>query len=324
VSRGEALGRPIFEILHRQPVATLRREFEEAFATGRIQRIEVDSYSLGELRTYRISKIPMRLDEGEVTHVITIGEDITEWKRTQERVARASKLAAVGQLAAGVMHEINNPLATIGVCAEGVAMRLEAVDLEPQARAAVDDYLQIVRSEVDRCKRIIERLLDFTRPRPLSKAPVNLNAVVEKTLALVKHHERFRKAAVECDLDGEHPIWVYGNEEALVQVFMALLLNAADAVQGRGRIAVRTRVQEEGETVVGEVADDGCGIARADLPKIFDPFFTTKEPGRGTGLGLSICYGLVADHAGRIEVESSVQTGSSFRVLLPRIRPPAG
>jgi PAS domain S-box-containing protein len=113
VSRDDALGRTIFEVLHRQPASVLRREFDDVFATGRLQIFQMESRASGELRTFRISKIPMRLDDGPVTHVITVGEDITEWRGAQERISQAEKLAAIGTLAAGIMHEINNPLAMV-------------------------------------------------------------------------------------------------------------------------------------------------------------------------------------------------------------------
>ncbi|MEO7713270.1 MAG: PAS domain-containing protein, partial [Gemmatimonadaceae bacterium] len=166
VSREEAIGRTIFEILHRQPATVLRREFDEVFATGRLQTFQMESTASGELRTYRLSKIPMRLDDGPVTHVITIGEDVTEWRSANDRFAQAEKLAAIGTLAAGVMHEINNPLATIAACAESLEQRIDEGAFE-QSVAAVDfsEYLGLIKSEAFRCKAITTGLLDFSRVR---------------------------------------------------------------------------------------------------------------------------------------------------------------
>lgn len=316
VSREEAIGRTIFEILYRQPASMLRREFDEVFQTGRAQVHEIDNLTHGVVRSYRITKIPMRMDDAEVSHVITIGEDITEWKRAQERIGQTEKLAAVGQLAAGVMHEINNPMATIAVCAEGIAMRLDELAADPSARVAIDDYVQIVESEVQRCKRIIDRLLDFSRPSASVKARIDANAVLETTLFLLKHHERFRRMQVQRDYDRVNGAWVEGSAESLVQVFMAILLNATDAMNCEGSIVIRSRT--DGTDTSIEIVDHGCGISRADLPKLFEPFYTTKEIGRGTGLGLAICYGIVSDHRGRIEVDSAVGKGSTFRIILPR------
>ncbi|HEX7977782.1 MAG TPA: ATP-binding protein [Gemmatimonadaceae bacterium] len=312
VSREDAIGRTIFEILHRQPASVLRREFDDVFATGRLQTFQMESHASGEMRTYRISKIPMRLDDGPVTHVITVGEDVTDWREAQERFAQAEKLAAIGTLAAGVMHEINNPLATIAACAESLELSRD----EPPP--ALRDGLRLIQSEVARCKGITDSLLDFSRPKATDKALVDVNAAIDRTLFVLKHHSRFKKLTVETDLDRSLGPVVLANEEQLVQVFMALLLNAMDAMREQGTIELRTRWGADARSVVAEVVDHGEGIRRADLPKIFEPFYTTKPPGRGTGLGLSICYAIVAEHGGRIEVDSTPGEGSVFRIVLPR------
>ena len=313
VSREEALGRTIFEILHRQPADVLRREFDDVFASGQVQHFFTESKLTGDLRTFRISKIPMRLDDATVTHVITIGEDVTDSVQAQQRFAQTEKLAAVGTLAAGVMHEINNPLATIAACAESMQIKFEQYD--PAAVAPYAEYLKLIDNEVHRCKRIVDGLLDFSRPKGAVKEPVGVNAVIEQTLFLLKHHTRFKQLSVTTDLDPAAEGGVEGNPEQLIQVFMALLLNAMDAMNGGGRITIRTRPVAGG--VAAEVADTGHGIARSEVTKIFEPFYTTKPPGRGTGLGLSICYGIIADHGGRIDVESEPGRGTTFRILLP-------
>jgi two-component system NtrC family sensor kinase len=272
----------------------------------------MESRASGELRTFRISKIPMRLDDGPVTHVITVGEDITEWRGAQDRISQAEKLAAIGTLAAGIMHEINNPLATIAACAESLELA------EPDAPAPLRDGLWLIQSEVRRCKGITDSLLDFSRPKVGDKTLVDLNAVIERTLFILKHHSRFKKLTVALELDRSLGAVVRANEEQLVQVFMALLINAMDAVREQGTIELRTRRGEAERSVLAEVVDHGEGIRDADLPKLFEPFFTTKAPGRGTGLGLSVCYAIVAEHGGRIEVDSTPGEGSVFRIALPR------
>jgi two-component system NtrC family sensor kinase len=319
VSRDEAIGRTIFEILHRQPAEMLRREFEEVFSTGRMQEYQMESIASGEARTYRITKIPMRLGDGPVTHVITIGEDVTDWKEAQERFSQAEKLAAIGQLAAGVMHEINNPLATIAACADSLSYRMDDLEKSGVALAAeTKDFLGIIENEVVRCKQIVDGLLDFSRPKQARKERVNVNEVIERTLFLLKHHVRFRHLAVQADLDPGIGRVPQANSEQLVQVFMALLLNAMDAMGDRGTLQIATRRGSEAASgVIAEVIDQGHGIARSELGKIFEPFYTTKSPGQGTGLGLSICYGIVQEHGGRIEVDSMLGQGSTFRVILP-------
>ncbi len=332
IARGEALGRTIFEVLHRQPADSLRQEYDAVFESGELHQYETESpASLAghSPRTYRISKIPLRADGGDVTHVITVGEDVTAWKEAESRLAHTETLAAIGQLAAGVMHEINNPLATIAACAETMALHFDrAPDASPgvpgAAGAAVPgqhaEYLRVIEAEVRRCKGIVEGLLDFSRARPADRAAADINAVVEQTLFLLKHHKRFKSVTVHTDLDAEHGVVVSANPEQLVQVFMALLLNAVDAIDETGRITIRTRrAKGRGAEagVIAEVIDEGTGIPRPALRKIFEPFYTTKPPGRGTGLGLSVCYGIVADHGGRMEVESEPGKGSTFRVILP-------
>jgi len=145
----------------------------------------------------------------------------------------------------------------------------------------------------------------------------DINAIIEQTLFLVKHHARFKKMKLHTMLDADIDP-VFANAEQLIQVFMALLINAVDAMSENGNITVRTRRGlTNQEAVVAEVIDEGHGITRTDLPKIFEPFYTTKPPGRGTGLGLSICYGIIAEHGGRIEVDSAIGAGSTFRVVFP-------
>ena len=313
--RDAVVGRPVFEVLTRQPAAQLRADFDRVFTTGEIQQREIEVTAGGETRHYRLSKIPMRLEGDEITHVVTIGEDLTEWQRMQAQITQADKLAAVGQLAAGVMHEINNPLATISACVAAIQVRLPET---PWAGAtSVQEYLEIIDKEVDRCTGIVDGLLDFSRPKGKSKGAVVLNQLVADTLFLLKHHQRFKHLNVVLELDPAGPRAI-GNAEQLVQVLMALTLNAVDALDEGGTLTLRTAVNAaRADEVVIEVEDNGAGIPRADQGKIFEPFFTTKPPGRGTGLGLSICYGIVEDHHGRIELDSAPGRGTIFRVYLP-------
>jgi len=315
VARGEVLGRTVFEVLHRQPRVLLKREFDRAFTTGQMEQVETESTASGELRHYRVTKVPMRVNDEDVTHVITIGEDITDWKRVQQQVSHSEKLAAVGQLAAGVMHEINNPLATIGACVEALSLRAE--DLPSIERQGYEEYFRIMESELARCKSIVDGLLDFSRPKARMKRESDLNQIVEDALFLVKHHDKFRGINLERDMADGLPV-IQANVEQLIQVFLALMLNAIDAMEGKGVMTVRTYVNplHADEVVIG-FQDTGMGIPRGDLPKIFEPFYTTKLPGQGTGLGLSICYGIVQEHGGRLIADSQIGQGSVFQVFLP-------
>jgi len=316
VSREEALGREVFEVLDRQPRELLKLEFDRVFATGEIQTVEMDSQTTGEARHYRITKIPMRLDGEDISHVITIGEDVTAWRQAQQRLGQSEKLAAVGQLAAGVMHEINNPLATILACSEALSLRTP--DLPEPERPAQEEYLRIIDTEVQRCRRIVDGLLDFSRPKQSApKVAADINAIIDQTLFLLKHHERFKWLTIERQLEPGLPQFP-ADAERLVQCFMALMLNAMDAMNSRGVLTVHThRNPQRSDEIMAEFIDTGTGIRQEDLPKIFEPFFTTKPQGRGTGLGLSVAYGIVEEHRGRIEVESQMGVGTNFKVFLP-------
>jgi two-component system NtrC family sensor kinase len=312
--RTDVVGRTVFEVLTRQPPAQLKQEFDRIFETGEVRQTEMAVEGVHGTRTYRLTRIPMRAGGDAITHVITIGEDVSEWRDVQAHILQSEKLAAVGQLAAGIMHEINNPLATIAACVAAGEGRL--ADVSGAGEPALREYLAIIDREVQRCTSIVDGLLDFSRPKGQSKVSLSVSALVDETLFLLKHHQRFKRMAVDRELETGLPR-ILGNKEQLIQALMALLLNAVDAMEQGGRLTLRAARAPRGDEVVVEVEDTGVGIPRESQAKIFEPFYTTKQPGRGTGLGLSICYGIVEDHRGRIEVDSIPGQGSTFRVYLP-------
>jgi two-component system, NtrC family, sensor kinase len=320
--RDEVVGRPVFEVLTRQNARQLREEFDDVFRTGHIRQMDLEVAVGGDTKYYRISKIPMRQDGETITHVITIGEDVTETHVAQQRILQSEKLAAIGQLAAGIMHEINNPLATIGACIAALENRLTD-DVPDAQQAGMREYLQIIDKEVQRCEGIVDGLLDFSRPKGKAKGPVSVTAILEDTLFLLKHHERFKRIEMRRELSDSLPT-VFANGEQLIQVFMAIMLNALDAMEQGGALTVRSLngTVHEDEVEV-QIEDNGVGIPRTELSKIFEPFFTTKPPGRGTGLGLSVCYGIVAEHGGRITADSQPGRGTIFRVFLPVAKQPS-
>jgi len=191
--RGEVLGKNIFDVLTKQSRNLLDREFRKVFATGEIHRVEQETVTeSGETNHWLISKIPMRADENdEVSHVITVGENITTRVKAHRAVARAEKLAAVGRLAAGVVHEINNPLATIAACAESLEKRIEegAFSNSPDAED-LREYLGLIRDEAFRCKAITNGLLDFSRLRAGQRVPVDMTELIKATARLVTHQQR--------------------------------------------------------------------------------------------------------------------------------------
>ncbi|HYN86429.1 MAG TPA: ATP-binding protein [Pyrinomonadaceae bacterium] len=327
IPRGSAIGRNVFEVLTRQPRDVLEREFERAFATGRIENIEQETRSSdGTTRHWLVSKVPMRGDDGEISHVITVGEDITARVDANRAVARTEKLAAVGRLAAGVVHEINNPLATIAACAEALESRV--VEGVYGATPEVEDlreYLQLIRSETFRCKSITNGLLDFSRARAGEHAPVNVAEVVESAARLLAHQKRGAAVKIEVEVEGPLPL-VSADEGQLQQAVIILAENAIDSMPEGGTLHLRARrvEDEDGAAVAVEVSDTGHGIPEENLAKIFEPFFTTKEVGRGTGLGLAVCYGIVTEHGGRIAVDSAVGRGTTFTLTLPATKRDGG
>jgi two-component system NtrC family sensor kinase len=315
LSRSQAVGRTVFEVLTRQSEPALRAEFDAIFETGELRQSDMQVDTPEGQRTYRLTRVPMRLGGDEITHVMTIGEDVSEWREVQGRILQSEKLAALGQLAAGIMHEINNPLATIAACVAAGEGRLPEVS--GPGTGALRDYLAIIDKEVQRCTSIVDGLLDFSRPKAREKAAAQLNDVVDEALGLLRHHKRFKQITLHRELAPDLPPVVV-NREQIIQVLMALTINSIDAMESGGHLTVRTMSgRRRFDEVVVEVEDTGPGIPGAVQSKIFEPFFTTKAPGRGTGLGLSICYGIVEEHRGRIEVDSQVGRGATFRVHLP-------
>jgi two-component system NtrC family sensor kinase len=318
IPRDEAVGRSVFEVLQRQPRQQLEQEFGQVFANGEITRMEEKTSGPdGVEQHWLISKVPMMVNgEGQVSHVITIGENVTTAVNAQRAIARAEKLAAVGRLAAGVVHEINNPLATISACAEALSSRVDEGAFAGTAGAAdLCEYLTLIRSEVFRCKGITNGLLDFSRKRAATQHPVQISEVLRSAARLVKHqaHDGIR---IKLDLPDDLSM-VMGDSSQLQQAVIALATNAVDAMPRGGLLTLAARNVEKAVRV--EVADNGSGIAPEHLPRIFDPFFTTKEVGRGTGLGLAVCYGIVTEHAGQLEVESKIGKGTRFTIMLPSL-----
>lgn len=322
IPRGSVLGKNVFNVLTRQPQDLLQAEFSRVFEYGEIERIEQETTTArGEVHHWLISKIPMWADtSGKVSHVITVGEEITDRVEAYRAVARAEKLAAVGRLAAGVVHEINNPLATIAACAESLEARLNegAFDGSPEVND-LRDYLGLIRSEAFRCKSITMGLLDFSRTRASDHVTLDLADVISSAERLLTHQKR--NSAVEFHLRVDSDLKpVSGDPGQLQQAVIALATNAIDAMPIGGSLTIRAR--NENDKVVVEVSDTGVGIPAENLPKIFEPFFTTKEIGHGTGLGLAVCYGILTEHGGALDVQSTVGTGTTFTITLPAVTQP--
>jgi two-component system NtrC family sensor kinase len=317
IPRDMAIGRDIFEVLARYPQGRLRDEFERAFRSGRIERIEQQTVDeKGQTRHWMVSKVPMRDEStGEVTHVITVGEDVTARVEAMYAIGRAEKLAAVGRLAAGVVHEINNPLATISACAEALEHRVEeGAFADTEGEADLHEYLGLIKSEAFRCKSITTGLLDFSRMRAIDRRPLDIRETLESSANLLSHQKRGFGVNIKVDVKEQLQL-VNADGGQIQQAVIALGTNAIDAMSGGGMLTLRG--SNQANSVVIEIEDSGVGIASDNLSKIFEPFFTTKEVGRGTGLGLAVCYGIVTDHGGRLSVRSNLGVGTTFSILLP-------
>lgn len=226
---------------------------------------------------------------------------------TRQQIGQSEKLAAIGRLAAGIAHEINNPLT--GVLTFAHMLRQKA-NMDAQDKEDLD----VVLRETTRVREIVRGLLDFARESPSTRQPLDLNEVVARTLTLIRSQKGFHKVTLVEELDEALPP-VVGDRNQLQQVLLNLCMNGCEAMHGGGVLSLRTR--SEGNRVALEVSDSGCGIKPEHLGKIFDPFFTTKPVGKGTGLGLSVSYGIVEQHGGTLEVASEEGRGTTFTVRLP-------
>jgi two-component system NtrC family sensor kinase len=234
-------------------------------------------------------------------------ERLKEFAR--KKIMESERLAVVGQLAAGVAHELNNPLQGIVTYAH---LLLERTPEPDPAR----DGLQKIVVQADRCREIIRGLLDFSRPRKPQVRPADINAILRECLALVERQAMFHNIEITTDLAPDLPP-APADPAQVQQVFMNLIINAAEAMAGAGHLSLATRFDPAELTVEAAITDTGHGISSEDLDRIFDPFFTTKGIGHGTGLGLSISYGIVKEHRGTITVDSEVGRGSTFTVRFP-------
>jgi two-component system NtrC family sensor kinase len=233
--------------------------------------------------------------------------------RTRE-VIRSEQLASVGFLAAGVAHEINNPLASIAMCAESLESRLETLAPDDADGQVIRRYLELIQNEAFRCKGITEKLLDFSRLGEVRRQATPLVQLVTDVADMLRHVGRFAGRSVT--IDDVPDLLVMVNPQEIKQVVLNLLVNALDSIEETG--SVRVGVRRSGSDAHLTITDDGCGMTEEVLEHLFEPFFTRRRSGQGTGLGLSIVHRIVADHGGRIEASSEgAGKGSTFRVILP-------
>jgi signal transduction histidine kinase len=247
-------------------------------------------------------------------------------QRTKQ-VVRSEQLASVGFLAAGVAHEINNPLASIAICAESLESRIgellgqPAATREPgseepaaQQHAVIDHYLRMIQSEAFRCKEITEKLLDFSRIVPVERQDTELGELVQGVIDMLGHLGKYQRKQIQFARGA--PVFAAVNPQEIKQVVLNVLINALDSLDAEG--SVQIALEPRNGMAELTVADNGCGMDPLVLKHLFEPFFTRSRTGQGTGLGLSISYRIVTDHGGDIEAHSpGPGEGSTFRVRLP-------
>jgi len=239
-------------------------------------------------------------------------EKVAAEKKLEEAVihiARSEKMASLGQLAAGVAHEINNPLTGILVYANLALERLDKAD-------PLREYLETVLDDTERCRNIVKHLLAYSRQQNPVKEIFEINSLVEKSLNLIRDKKRFLNIKLVKKISADRGL-IRADKNQLSQVIINLVMNAVDAMEGKGILTFRTYFSKPDKKVCIEVSDTGCGIPEENLSKVFDPFFTTKGQEKGTGLGLSTSYGLVQENGGHISIKETSPTGTTFQIDFP-------
>lgn len=232
-----------------------------------------------------------------------------ELDKTRVQLLQAEKMASIGKLAAGVAHQLNNPLSGITLFAHILA---EEYDLGDSALSDVGRIL----ANAERCRDTVKELLKFARQTAYEIKPADLNQALQRALFLLENQALFQNIRIEKHFAPDLPL-VPADIQQLGHVFMNIILNAADAMAGNGRITVRTSLTTNKKNVLVEISDSGPGIGPEDLPHLFEPFFTTKEEGKGTGLGLSVAYGVIENHGGQISARNLKEGGACFTIELP-------
>jgi two-component system sensor histidine kinase HydH len=269
-----------------------------------------------ECTTLAQTTIPLSLsastltdDSGSQLGTVLLFRDLSDVKALQEQIKRAERLASVGRLAAGVAHEIRNPLGSLKGFLQYFQRKL---DLQEQDST----YLTVMVKEVDRLNSIISNLLDFARPKEPVFEPADIEELIKHVLTLIESDLQTKQIVLSLDLQQGLPA-IRLDRNQITQVLFNIFLNAMQAVEPGGRIEVKAHTHNETDQLELVIADTGRGINSDDLSKIFDPFFTTKK--QGAGLGLAIAYTIIEHHQGEITVESTLGLGSTFTIRLPML-----
>jgi two-component system NtrC family sensor kinase len=307
VSRQEAVGAKLDALLPTELASEISARGDGQQITGIYkQRLQHQGKSL----TLNVSITPLVSKSGDRIGRLLLFDDVTQRERMEEQMSQTEKLTSLGLLAAGVAHEVNTPLAVISNYIQMLAKQMP----ENDPRHSI---IEKIVKQTFRASEIVNNLLNFSRTGAAEISNVDVNHVVEETLSLVSHPLKTSQIQVVKNLGDGLPA-VRGSANKLQQVFLNLFLNARDAMPSGGILEVRTSAHNGSVEI--EVVDTGAGIPREHIHRIFDPFFTTKANGRGTGLGLSVTYGIIKEHAGKVDVRSAPGKGTSFHVEFPAVR----
>ncbi len=308
VPRKDAIGKPLDGVLPTDLVAEIEARAEEENVSS-IYKFAMRNRD-GRMLVVNVSITPLLGKDSRRLGRLILVDDVSQRARLEDQLMQTEKLTSLGLLAAGVAHEVNTPLAVISNYIQMLARQFPGDD--PRSM-----LIEKIVKQTFRASEIVNNLLNFSRVGSSQFSEVSLNAVVEETLSLVTHPLKTARIEVVQQLQGDLPP-VLGSMNRLQQVFLNLFMNARDAMPAGGVLNIRTACSNG--TVEVEVSDTGVGIPRDQLHRIFDPFFTTKSTGRGTGLGLSVSYGIIKEHAGKIDVKSAPGRGTQFRLEFPVAR----
>jgi PAS domain S-box-containing protein len=306
------LGRPLETVVAPQKQPAFKEAYSAVLDGRQVDNLELQVlHADGRVGQFSVNLSPMRDEQAQVTSIVVVMSDVTDAASLQAKLMHAEKMAAVGQLVSGVAHEVNNPLTAILGFAD---LLMENPELPDSARKD----LRVILQEAQRTKQIVQNLLSFARQMPPQRKPVQVNAILKRTIQLRAYDFHSRGVSITENYQDDLPL-VIGDSQQLQQVFLNILNNAYDAVReaaGGPRIEIATS-RRDGFVEVS-FRDNGHGIDQPD--RIFDPFFTTKQVGEGTGLGLSICYGIVKEHGGEILCANNPgQPGATFTVRFPAV-----
>ncbi|MGE5683450.1 MAG: two-component system sensor histidine kinase NtrB [Bacillota bacterium] len=305
----EVIGQPSSLLLPKDDRYFRELEYikEEVKRNGFVKIQETERLTkLGKIVSVELNVTLLPSNNGEYSGRSVIIKDFTEVKKLQQQIDQSEKLAVIGQLAAGVAHEIGNPLTSISSIVQILQRR--------STDSLFTEQLANIKLNIDRITKIVRELVDFSRPPGHEKQFIQINDVIKTALGIVKYDKRVKNVKFDTKLDSNLP-GIYIVPDQLLQVFINILFNALDAINGVGEIDVVSKFDKQ--FVFIEIRDNGCGMDKETIGKIFDPFFTTKEVGKGTGLGLSVSYGIMRKFKSDILVSSEVNKGSCFTLKIP-------